>query len=320
MSPGGGGQLGFEWVTDYRRPLEHAPCADREKCELLGQRARNRRRHVEIPGRELSNACGVLKGERSGELLEIERVAAAFLIESGCGVVIDRFTEELSSLVARQGANIDAQQCPRAVRSLERAGEALGRVTRSDGQRDEYRRCRRPAQQRTEQLYRSDVSPVEIVEHEHQRPARRQSLEQLAHRPVSAIALVLERCLSGRREPSERGKDERQLGTNIIVECLEATRLKPRDVLVERVHEHPEGQVALKLRCRPGEDELPPRVSASRKLDEQTGLADPGLTDQHERSRPPAVELGEGIVDHAARLCAPYKLLAYGDHCRSWRA
>ena len=56
---GGGGKLGFERVAGYRRPLKHEPCAVREKCELLGQRGRNRGRHVEIPGRELSDRLRV---------------------------------------------------------------------------------------------------------------------------------------------------------------------------------------------------------------------------------------------------------------------
>ena len=75
----------------------------------------------------------------------------------------------------------------------------------------------------------------------------------------------------------------RELGTNVIFERLEATRLKPPDVLVERVDEHPEGQVPLELGCRPVQDELPTPVSASRELSEQTGLADPGLAHQRER-------------------------------------
>ena len=91
----------------------------------------------------------------------------------------------------------DPEQRPRAVRALERGGDALRRLTRSDSQRDEHGRCRQPPQQRAEQFHRSSVSPVQIVEHEHQRPARRQSLKQLAHRAVTAVALVLERCLTG---------------------------------------------------------------------------------------------------------------------------
>jgi hypothetical protein len=137
---------------------------------------------------------------------------------------------------------------------------------------------------------------------------------------VTAVALVLERRLTGWPEPRECGKYERQLGTNIVVECLEATRLEPRNVLVERVDEHPEGQVSLKLRCRAVEDELPTRVGAGRKLSEETGLADPRLTDQRERPRPPTVEVRKCVVEHAARLCAPNELLAYRDHFRSRRA
>ena len=112
----------------------------------------------------------------------------------------------------------------------------------------------------------------------------------------------------------------RELGTNVVVECLEATRLKPLDVLVERVDEHPEGQVSLELRCRPVEHELPTRVGASRELGEQTGLADPGLTHQRERGRPPTIELGKRGVEHAARLGAPNEMLAYRGHLRSRRA
>jgi hypothetical protein len=97
-------------------------------------------------------------------------------------------------------------------------------------------------------------------------------------------------------------------------------RRKARDVLVKCVDEYPEGQISLELRCRPVQDELPTRVSASRELSEQSGLADPGLTRQSERSRPPAVELGKRVVEYAARLCAPHELLADRDHLRSRRA
>ena len=48
----------------------------------------------------------------------------------------------------------------------------------------EHGRCGRPAQQRTEQLDRARVSPVEVVEHEDQRPRLRETLEQRAHRSV----------------------------------------------------------------------------------------------------------------------------------------
>src|SRR5918996_2124357 len=74
---GGGGQLGLERIAGYRCPLQHEACTVRQESELLGQRGGNCGRHFEIRRREHRDACRVLNSERSGELLEIERVAAA---------------------------------------------------------------------------------------------------------------------------------------------------------------------------------------------------------------------------------------------------
>ena len=153
---GGGRKLGLERVAGHRCPLQRKACAVRQESELLGQRRSNRGRHVEIRARELGNTCRALESERPGELLEIERVAAALLVESACGVVVDGFAEELLSLAARQSADFDAEQCPRAVCPLERGGEPLRRLTRTDSQRDEHGRGRRPAQQRAEQFHGSE--------------------------------------------------------------------------------------------------------------------------------------------------------------------
>ncbi len=317
---GRGGQLGLERVAGDRSPLQHAPRAVREQAELLGQRGRNRRRHVEIPGRERGSARAALEGARSGELLEIEGVAAGVFVQGGHGVVVDRFTEELSSLARRQAADLEAPQRPRAMRSLERGGHALRRLTGADRERHEHGGGRRPAQQAAKQLDRRRVRPVEIVEEQHQWRGRRQALEQLAHRPVTAVALVLERRPGRRPEPGECGQNERQLGSDVVVERLEAARLEPRHVLVERIDEHPEGQVSLELRGRPVEDQRPTRVSTSRELTEQARLADARLAHQREGARPPGFGLGESGIEHAASLGAPNEVLATRDHFRSGRA
>ena len=81
---------------------------------------------------------------------------------------------------------------------------------------------------------------MEVVEHEHERLRGRQSFEQLAHRAVTAVALVLKRSSAGCHEPRQRGKDERELMTHVVVEGLKTMRLETLDVLVERFHEHPE--------------------------------------------------------------------------------
>ena len=49
---------------------------------------------------------------------------------------------------------------------------ALRHVARTHGQRQKHRRGRRPAQERSEQLDRRRVGPVQIVEHEHERLRR----------------------------------------------------------------------------------------------------------------------------------------------------
>ncbi len=200
---GGRGELGLERVAGYRCPLQHEACTVRQETELLAQRDSNRGRHVEIRRRELRNACRGLESERSGELLEIERVAAALLVESGCSGAVNRFTEELARLAACQSADLDATKGPRAVRSLERGGDALRRLARSDSEPDEHGRGRRPAQQRTEQFDGCGVGPVEVVEHEHERCGRGESFEQLAHRAMASVALVLEHSCAVCREPRE---------------------------------------------------------------------------------------------------------------------
>ena len=44
------------------------------------------------------------------------------------------------------------------------------------------------------------------------------------------------------------------------------------------------------------------------------------LAHQRERTRPPTVELGKRVVEHAGRLGAPNELVAFRGHFRSRRA
>jgi len=317
---GGRRKLGLERIASHRSALQHEPRSVRQESELLGQRGSDRRRHVEICGREVRTACAALTSKRPGELLQIERVATALLEKRGHSGRVECLTEELAGLATRQRADLDANQCPDPLRPLERGGHAPRRLAGTDGQRDEHGRSRRPAQQRREQLGRSRVSPVEIIEHEHERRSRRESLEQLAHHAVSAIPLVLEHRSAGCLERCQRGKHVRELAADVVIEGLEATRRKPLDVLVERVDEHPERQIALELRCRPAENEVPTRIGPDRKLREETRLADAWLTHERKRSGPPPVQLGERVIERTARLGAPNEVLGDRDHFRSRRA
>ena len=88
----------------------------------MGQRRSHGRRNADRRG-HLRNTGGVGVGpvERTGELLEVERVATALLVEQGRSGGIDGPAEQLARFVGRQGAELEACQGARAVRSLERS-------------------------------------------------------------------------------------------------------------------------------------------------------------------------------------------------------
>ena len=110
------------------------------------------------------------------------------------------------------------------------------------------------------------------------------------------------------------GKHVPELGARVVVERLQAARLEALDVLVERVDEHPERQVALQLGGAPGEHELPPLVRARGQLAEQAGLADPGLADQFQGSRAAPPEPVERLVERRQLGGAPDEVLGKRGH------
>ena len=117
--------------------------------------------------------CSARAAERPGELLEIERVAAALGVEDARVDAIDRVAQQLARLVGAERAELDAgQQVRRASARSSAVDRRSGHVARTHGQRQEHRRGRRPAEQRSEQLDRRRVGPVEVVEHEHERLRR----------------------------------------------------------------------------------------------------------------------------------------------------
>ncbi len=198
---GGRRKLGLERVARHRsRPPARAvrrPTAKRAPRRARQQPPAARR---DPSGDSSGPPCAAFTSERSGELLQIERVAAALLVESG-----RRGRGRLPRRGARRPRRASARRRRRPTRVPARCARSsaavtpLRRLTGTDSQRDEHRRGRWPAQQRPEQLDGCGVGPVEVVEDQHERRGRRESLEQLAHGAVSAIALVLED--SRRRAP-----------------------------------------------------------------------------------------------------------------------
>src|SRR5207248_5575585 len=123
------GQLGLEWIARHRSSFQHTACAVRKERELLVQGRGDRVRDVDSRQRDLGTAARkALAGDRPGELLEIEGVATALLVED-----VDPFAYQLASLRLRQGAELHARERAGAMSSLERCCEPLGQLVRPDG-------------------------------------------------------------------------------------------------------------------------------------------------------------------------------------------
>ena len=129
---------------------------------------------------------------------------------------------------------------------------------------------------------------MEIVEDEHERPLSRKPLEQFADRAVAAVALMPDNAVTLGRESQERRKHARQSRSDIVTERFEALRLDASQMLVERIDDHRERQVALELGRRSRQHQ-PARVRARLELGEQPGLSDSRLAHEHDRRGTTAV-------------------------------
>jgi hypothetical protein len=106
----------------------------------------------------------------------------------------------------------------------------------------------------------------------------------------------------------------RELRTRVAVEELQAARIKPLQVLIECVHEHPERQVPLQLRPAARKHEVTAVLGALSKLGKQARLADTGLPHQLDRDRPPLSERGKSVIEPTKLLGAPDELLGKQNH------
>jgi hypothetical protein len=118
---------------------------------------------------------------------------------------------------------------------------------------------------------------VEVVEHEHQRGLVGQAPEQALHRAMSAVALVGQLGRGVRLGGPRRGQDRAELDQEAGFGGLPQIRHLRRHVCVEGVDPDAERNVALELRSRAGEHEMPAGLGALPQLVEEPRLADPRL-------------------------------------------
>ena len=156
---------------------------------------------------------------------------------------------------------------------------------------------------------------MQVVEEQDERLALRQRLQQAPHSAMGAVALDLEPTA---RRPSrrQRGQHERELRPHVLVHAVQAARLEAAHVLVERIDEHAERQVALELGCAAREHEPAARVGSGAQLLEQRRLPDPRLADDFEHGRSVPRELGQHRLQRLELGGAPDDLLGRQSHGR----
>ena len=142
-----------------------------------------------------------------------------------------------------------------------------------------------PVQQAGREIDGRGVRPVEVVEDEDQRLGGRQPFEQLADGPVGPVALVQDSRATAAAEVRQRREDLRELDAHVLVEVGQSSRLDAGEVLVQRVDEDPERQVAFEVGACSAQDDVPARVGAGGELGEQPRLADAGRSDDLDRLR-----------------------------------
>ena len=140
--------------------------------------------------------------------------------------------------------------------AFERGRQPFGQLPGPHRDREQHRRGRRSLQQGAEQLDGRRVGPMNVVEHEHERPVRGEALQQLADGAVAAVALVLEGGARPVSNPESVGKTvDNSVRTS--APSSSSKRLEPADVLVECVDEDPEREIPLELGRRPRQREVP---------------------------------------------------------------
>ena len=260
----------------------------RKQRELLGQRGRNDGRHPEtLP--TSSSACGRERGvalERPGELLEVERVAAALVVQGGCGLRRRRLRRG-----ARRPRRSSAPPSSTRVRvplrragssaAVSRSGTCRGRTasaisTAASGGRRSSEPRARPRPGRPSGRRRARAPAV-----------RRRRAARAAHAPRGG-------CGSARAEGSPgRPRVRRATGRRCERAASPASSAsrrrgsRPRRYSSRASTNTQNGRSRSSSEAAAREHEVPARVARAIELGEQPGLADPGLADQLERGGPP---------------------------------
>jgi hypothetical protein len=143
----GGGKLELEWIPRDGRAVEEHAGRCRQQPQLLAEGGHHRRRHLDArqaeSGRTVPRAAG--RSRRPRELLEIERVSAAPLVDAVGDRIVHARAEQHADLVAFQPLELQTRERAGAIGSRERARQAIRHLPRSCRHRDQNGRPGRSA-------------------------------------------------------------------------------------------------------------------------------------------------------------------------------
>ena len=222
-------QLGLERVARDGRALQYEARAVRQQPELLGQCGDDGGRNPAGVERDLEERgggarCSIL---RARELLEVERIATAVLVERGGRGIVEAGSEKLPGLGQRQGPELVTREPSGPVRALEGGRKTAWRLAGPHRHREQDGGRRQAAEKRAEQLDRPRVGPVQVVQDQH---------ERLARQPASPAGRA-PRGGCGSARPAERRRRRcrapRARGTRARAPCAPSRPAAP--AVVDRV-------------------------------------------------------------------------------------
>ena len=260
----GGGQLGLERVARHGGALQQRPRRLRQQPELLRERRGHGRRHADRLQRRAARASARPAPRGAGELLQVERVAAALLVEASARARVDVLAEQLGGLVALEPAQLDRRERRRPGRARSSArGQPVGELPRPRAHARAAPR-RRAAGAAARRAARPTPGPPSARRRAASTSGlrRRHPLEQLAHRAVGAVALVLERRRGRRRRrPTATGSTRASsTRTSSSSESSRADRAPRRTRRGHRRRARTAGRAPAPTRCR--DSTMQPRASA----------------------------------------------------------
>jgi hypothetical protein len=108
-----------------------------------------------------------------------------------------------------------------------------------------------------------------------------------------------------------------ELGSDLLVKVVQTSRLDALDVLVDRINEDPEGEIAFEVCAGTRENYVTAGTGARSEMGQQARLADPCCADDLDRSGAALLKLVERVVELLKLGATPYEVVGEFENPRT---